>query len=288
MFHFSTALKNIRRTPYQALAATSVMVLTFFALSVFLMVSFGSVKLLEFFEGKPQITVFFLDEANREEIASLESELEASGKMKTKRFVSKDEALEIYREQNKEDPILLELVTAEILPASLEISASSPEDLAHLADIVSGSPLVEEVVYQADLIAELTAWTKAIRTFGFIIVGYLSLVSFLVMLVVIGMKVSARREEIEILRLVGATDWFIRAPFIIEGFIYGVFSALMAWLFSLVGLWQALPYLSVFLSGTGLIPVNPIWTLYLLGLLLLGGMLVGGAGSFLTVWRYLR
>lgn len=286
--HLSTAWKNIRRAPYQALAAASVMVLTFFALGVFLMVSFGSVKLLEFFEAKPQVTVFFLDEASREEIAVLESQLQASGKVKMMRFVSKEKALEIYKEANKEDPILLELVTAEILPASLEISANSPEDLAVLAKIVSGSQLVEEVVYQADLIEQLLAWTRAIRMAGLAIVGYLGLVSLLVMLVVIGMKVAAKREEIEILRLIGATNWFIRAPFIIEGLLYGFFSAFIAWLLSLVGLERALPYLSNFLSGTGLIPINPIWLFYLLIFLLVSGFFVGGLGSFLAVWRYLR
>lgn len=288
MLYFKIALKNIRRAPYQALTAMLVMFLTFLALSVFLMVSFGSIKLLEFFESKPQVTVFIKDGAKEEEISQLEQSLKETGRIKNLKFVSKEEALEIYKKQNEADPILLELVTAEILPASLEISSFNPEGLAVLAEKVRDSEIIEDVIYQKDIIEELTVWTRGTRIVGLGVIGYMSLVSLLVMLVVIGMKASMKREEIEVMRLVGATNWFIRMPFVIEGLVYAVTAAFLVWLVSVIGVFQISGFLASFLQGTGLMPLDPWWFLYLLIFLLTGGLLVGGAGSLLVVWRYLK
>jgi cell division transport system permease protein len=180
------------------------------------------------------------------------------------------------------------MVSSSILPASLEISAKEIRDLQILADIAKKEPLVDEVVYQKDIVNTLIGWTSSLRSFGFILVGFLVFVSILIILMVIGMKIAVRREEIEILRLVGASRWYIRWPFILEGMYYGFLGAVFAWGILYLLLIYFTPFLSSFLTGIPLFPISFMLVLYLLLTMIGGGVLVGIIGSFLAVWRYLK
>lgn len=285
---FQITWKHIRRSPYQALAALTIMVLTFFVVSVFLLLSFGSEKILDYFETRPQITAFLKDEATQEEIENLKDRLLNTDKVANLQYISKEEALAIYREQNKDDPLLLELVTADILPASLEVSAVDSLSLPELAEILKGAEEVEEVLFQEDVVATLTFWTQMIRKAGLILIAFLILVSLLVVLIIVSMKISLKKEEIEILRLLGASGGYIRNPFLLEGAFYGVFGAGLAWGLVYLCLLYATPFLTSFLGEISLLPV-PLWfMLALLGSESLLGVLIGSLASFLAVHRYLR
>lgn len=288
MRFLKTTWRHIRRSPYQAFAAILITSLTFFVISVFTLVIFGSSKVISYFESKPQVTAFFKNEAKKESIDALKKQLESSDKVAKIKFVSKEEALKIYREQNKNDPLLLELVTADILPASLEISATRIDYLTELSDSLKNSPVVSEVVFQKDIISTLTSWTNAIRKIGVVLVFVLALVSVFIMMTIIGIKISQRREEIEIMRLIGATYWYIRWPFILEGIFYGVTGAFFGWAFSSLAIWYATPFLSSFLQGIPMLPVSPIFLLEILGANVSFAILLGIFSSFLAVLRYLK
>ena len=122
--------KNVRRSPYQALAAVLIMMLTFLTISFFVFLLSGSSRIVSFFESKPQVTAFFKNETKQKEIDDLTQKVKEGGVVASVKFVSKQQALKIYQEQNKDDPLLLDLVTADILPASLEISTFKIEDLS--------------------------------------------------------------------------------------------------------------------------------------------------------------
>jgi len=106
-----TTWNHIRRSPYQASAAIGIMFLTFFLASVTILAAGGSQMLLRYFETRPQVTAFFKDEVKQEEIEALIQKLDQTGRVSSTKFVSRQEALAIYREQNKNDPLLLEMVT---------------------------------------------------------------------------------------------------------------------------------------------------------------------------------
>src|ERR1700730_17496818 len=117
-----TTLQHIRRSPYQSLAAVFIMMLTFLSITVFSFIVFGSSAVINFFESKPQVTAFFKDTATQQNIDGLRNQLNTTGMIASTKYISKEQALQIYKAQNKNDPLLLDLVTADILPASLEIS----------------------------------------------------------------------------------------------------------------------------------------------------------------------
>jgi cell division transport system permease protein len=283
-----TSWKQIRRTPYQALTAVFIMMLTFLSITVFSFLVFGSSIVINYFESKPQVTAFFKDEASQEEIKQLENNLRQTGKISEVRFVSKKEALEIYREQNKDDPLLLDLVTEDILPASLEISTEKIDDLGSVSDALKGSPIVSEVIYQKDIVSTLSKWTNAVRIIGTSVIVVLALVSIFIMMMVIGFKVAQKRDEIEIMKLLSATNWYIRTPFMLEGIFYGAIGTLFGWLIATAGLLYATPYLESFLKGIPLLPVSPLFLLALLAAELIIAIGLGVLASFLAVLRYLK
>src|SRR5260221_2891047 len=95
-----TTARQIRRSPYQAIAAIFIMMLTFLAISVFAFIVFGSSVAIKYFESKPQATAFFKDDVKQSDIDYLQRTLQQTGKVSHMRFVSKKQALEIYKEHN--------------------------------------------------------------------------------------------------------------------------------------------------------------------------------------------
>lgn len=292
MKHLRTSLKHIRRTPYQALIAICIMTLTFLSITFFAFLIFGSSKVIQYFESKPQLTAFFKDEAQQQDIDNFKKTLSETGKVASMRFVSKNEALEIYKGQNKGDPLLLDLVSSDFLPRSLEVSTYKIEDLASVAQIMRSSPLVMEgdqgVIYQKEVVSTLTKWTNGIRVIGIALIIILSLVSIFIMMTVIGFKVSQKREEIEIMRLLSATNWYIRWPFVLEGVIYGVVGTVIGWLIASAALLSATPVLEAYLKDIPVLPVSPLFLLLILAGEMLFAVVLGVLASSLAVLRYLK
>lgn len=282
--------RNIRRTPYQALAASMVMFLTFLTLSVFLILATASQQILRFYESKPQAIAFFKDGTTEADVKAIQSALNQTGRITGFKYVSKEEALQIYRERNKGNPMLLELVTANILPASLEISTKVPEDLKEVALVVKKEPVVEEVVFPEDVVASLTQATKFIRVVGGSVTAFLIVFSTLIIVMLIGFKIRIKRDEIEIMTLLGASNWFIRLPYLIEGVVYTLVGAILGWTVSLSIVWYFEPLLRNNLGEVAkqLLPIPPSLIGEFLLIEIILATLVGSLGSLIAVRRYLH
>lgn len=285
---FKTTWRNIRRSPYQALAAVFVMALTFLFVSFFIFILYGSTKAISYFESRPRVTAFFRQEVKQSDIDNLKNDLNKTNKISSIKFVSKQDALKIYRDQNKSDPLLLELVTADILPASLEISTVKIADLSEINNMLKASVLVSDVVFQKDVTSVLTSWTNALRSIGLALIIVLSLVSIFIMVIIIGVKISHKKEDIEIMRLIGAGSWYIRWPFILEGIFYGSVGALIGWGVAGSALWYATPMLSSFLKEIPIFPLPLIFLMGVLGAEVLIAIILGIVSSFVAVLRYLK
>lgn len=280
--------RNIRRTPFQALAASMIMFLTFLALQIFVILAAGSQTALRYFESKPQVIVFFQEGTTSQDISAIENALQQETRVAKTKFVSKEEALQIYRERNKSDPALLELVSANILPASLEISTQSPQDLQAVADLLKREPVVSDVIVPEDVVQTLTSVTRIIRIVGGATVGFLMVFATLVIVMIIGFKIRIKRNEIEIMKLLGASSAFIRTPFILEGIFYAVAGTGLSWILSYTLLWYFTPFLQGYLGEVKLLPVNPLFMMVLLGGSLILALVIGGLGSMSAVRRYLK
>lgn len=284
-----TTWQHIRRSPYQALAAIMIMAVTFFIGLLFVQLSLGADKLLNYLEKKPQVVIFFNDSVTSEDqVADLKNKLSSTGKVSKMQFVTKDEALKIYQDRNKSDQDLLALVTAKTLPASLEIGAKNAVDLPVIYDLVKDTENIEEISYQKEIVSSLINVVDHIRKFGAGLVGFLLITSLFIVLTVVGMKISLRKDEIEVQRLIGASKWYIRWPFIFEGIIYGVFGAFLAWAVVSALTYFFTPRFQTYLAGTGIFPLSLNFYLLVLGSSVATGIVVGSIGSLIAVWRYLK
>lgn len=288
MRSLNLALKNIRRTPYRSLAAFLIMFIIFLNVAVFTLVTAGSQAILSFLEKRPQITAFFKDKATTEEIDDLKNELLETGIVENVKFVSKEEALAIYKERTKNEPILSEFVTPEILPASIDVSAKKAKNLDQIAQILQSKDFVEEVIFLKDVIADLITWTQALRIGGVAIVSLLSIESILIVLLLTAIRIASRKDEIQITHLLGATRFYIAKPFLWEVSIYNVFGAFFGAITALFILLFFTPQLALIIKGIPILPISPIFmALFVVGVSL-AALLIGLIGSGLALLRYLK
>jgi len=289
MTPLKSAWHHIRRSPFQSLIAVTVMTISFFSLSFFVIISHGMSSVLNFFETKPEVTIFLKDGLDRSTVEGLQKELSNYPKIREIKFISKDKALEIYKEQNKNNPLLTEMVTASILPASFEVSVSDPKILEQIAQNFSiKTSQVDEIIYQKDIINSLLIWTDFIRKTGIIIVSVTTAITILIITVIIGMKITNRKEEISISRLLGASNYYVKRPFLIEGIIYGLTGSFVGLLITFI--------LSAFFAGRINLFFSPVvfissdyrfYAILLLSSLSLGS-LIGFTASWIGVKRNIK
>jgi len=281
-------LKQIRRSPYQAIAAALAMSLTFFVASIFIILIFGGQLVLLYLEQRPQVIAFFSDETKESRILEIAKEIETTGLSKEIKYVSKEEAYEIYRERFKDDPLLLESVTADFLPAHLEVSAQKVDDIKILTEGFRQREEVESIVAPEDVVGKLANVTRTVRAAGLIFVSVLIAISFLIIIMVVGMRIALRRDEISIMNLVGATRWYIAKPFFIEGALYGIIGASIATflVYSLLLFYS--PQIQNFLGPIQIFPISPLFFLYLWLAQVTAAITVGVLGAAIALYRYLR
>ena len=296
-----TAFDYIKRSPFQAASAISVLTLTFFVATILAVLVFASSNILKYFETRPQIIAFLKSETTTEQVQALQNKLSEDSRVKTIKYVPKEDALEIYKEATSDNPLLGELVSPSIFPASIEFSVTELSFAQDVINEVKTEAIVDSVGFTAavggesnleNVITRLKSITYYVRVGGIAFLASLGTVSLLVLLVIIGMRLSARKSEIEILNLIGATPGFIRNPIILEAFIYCMTGVFLGWVFSLIiGLYVTPSIVSYF----GQIPVLPkdiasfvlLYLVILLGEIVIGLILalLGGSIAFSRAYK---
>lgn len=188
-------------------------------------------------------------------------------------------------------------MTADILPASLEVTATEPKFLSVLNDVIKKTEGVEEVVFQKDVVDTLVTWTNAIRFIGGALAILLAIDSLLIIMTVISMKIALKRDEIEIFKLIGASQWYIRMPFLLEGGFYGAVGAFAAWSIIMTGLWYfhgtllaflgPIPMINSLLSAPGSWPALMYIGIFFASMMT-SGFILGSMGSLVSLSRYIK
>jgi cell division transport system permease protein len=210
-----------------SLAATATMTLMLLLLAGFFIVQNGLLAGLAFVEQKVEVVGDLAPAATAAEVADLQARVAALPEVRDVTYVSRDEALARFRAaraaQGEED--LTQYLDANPLHASLEVKLRNPTDFAAVTDILRADPAIERVKNITDLVSRVVTVTEFLRTAGFVILGIIGLIVLFIIINTIRLAVVARAEEIEVMRLVGASDAFIRWPFVFEGALVGLFGA---------------------------------------------------------------
>jgi len=261
---------------------------TFFVGFSFSLFVIGASRVLQHFETRPQIIAFFELETPIEEIEKTIEKIKSKPYVESAKIITQEDALKLYQEENKNDPLLLELVTADILPASIEVSGRNIESLINIKNDFDEFNQVEDVVFQEDVVAILSKWIGAAEIIGISAVSILTLISFLIIMTVTAMKATAQKKSIKIMRLLGATKGYIKVPFMYEGMIYGLVGATIGWLITFSILLYLTPSINEVLGEIKLLPI-PLEFYIIHGIIgILSGVFLGGFASLVAIQRLIR
>lgn len=289
--------KSFARNGWLSTATVSVMALAIFVMTSLLLLNVITQSLIANLQDRIDISVYFKQETPEPEILKVRRDVEQLTEVKSVEYVTPDEALRAFKERHKDNPLLLESL-AELgtnpLQATLNIKARETNQFASIASFLerdSYKPLVDKVNYSqnAEVIGRLSGIIGGIRRGGAILALALAAIAVLVAFNTIRLAIYTAREEIGVMRLVGASNWYIRGPFVITGIIYGIAAALITIAVMVPVVGAVSPKISGFLlTGTNLFAYvqQNFWTI--LGIQLAVGMVLGALSSYIAIRRYLK
>jgi cell division transport system permease protein len=293
------AFQSFRRNWVMSLVAVTIIYISLLVMGAFFLTGTLLNKVVSSFEQKVSISIFLKDGAAPADVQALQQNLVGDKRIKGVDYVSKAQALEKFKERTKNVPQLVEQLRGNPLPASLEVSLVDPRQVravvktieadANLAKVIKNpaNPEADDIKYAQEVVDRLFQATNVVRLFVAVFMVLLFIVSLVLIGNTIRLAIYSRRREIGIMRLVGASNWFISTPFLMEGVIQSTIGALLAILtlvlaqsFIVPWLQSTLRFLPVTITASALGQLS--------ALLLLSGIVIGLVGSGMATRRYLK
>jgi len=280
------------------LGAVITIYLSLLLVGVFLVTGVLVNSVVKSVEDKVTIQIFLKDGAATDDVNALQKNLLANTLVQGVEYTSKDKALAQFKEDMKQSPEIIDQLEGNPLPASLDVTLKDPRTVEEMVKAIKIDALFTKVAdrpdnpeeslkYGQQVVKKLFAFTRVIRTLEIAFVAMLAAVSLIFINNTIRLAIYARRKEIGIMRLVGASNWFIRTPFLLEGVLQSLIGATLA-ILSIVGLQaaimprlgEALPFLPVGMNGAATAQIALV--------LILAGVFIGLLGSGFALRRYLK
>ena len=282
------AFVSLRRNGLMSFASVSTVALSLLILGMFLVMVLNLSHMASALESQVEISVYLEDGLNDLEIRETGTRITKIPGVSQVLFVSKDEALERFKQRlGDQQGMLSALGDSNPLPDAFEVKVDKPEQVKPAAQAIAKLKGVENAKFGQEVVEQVFNLARMIRVLGVILIVFLALAALFIISNTIRITVFARRKEIGIMKYVGATDWFIRWPFLIEGMILGFGGALVAVLLlsqtygALVSqIYQSLAFLPV-------IPQYPFIT-HISFFLLVVGTVIGALGSTISLKKFMK
>ncbi|MDJ1122357.1 permease-like cell division protein FtsX [Olsenella sp. YH-ols2217] len=292
---------HFRRNWSTALGAVVTIFLSLFIIGLFMLGSSVLTNMVGSVEDKVTIQAFLSDDANQENVDALQKAIQGWGDVESVTYKSKDEALDEYRNtmSNKNAAAAVDALDGQNpVPASLVIKLTDPQQVSTVADkLIADADFkavcddpdnpAASVQYGQETVERLFSVTNYVRIIAIVLVILLTFVAFVFINNTIRLAISARRREIAIMRLVGASNGFIRGPFVMEGALEALIGALLAIGALQLGISFLLPKIEESLQFLA-VSLDPTVVAATYGLLLVVGVLIGLLGSAIAMRRYLK
>ena len=280
--------KSIRRNGFMSFASISTVAVSLLVLGMFLMIFLNTNNLAQYLESQVQVSVYMQDSATVKELASVKDKLTKMPGVVKVTQVSKQQALERFKKRlGDQQQLLSSLGKENPFPNSFEIQVDSPERIKVLTPQIGQLPKVETAKFGQEVVEHLFQLTKILRFGGIILVVFLAMATLFIISNTIRLTVFARRKEVIIMKYVGATDWFIRWPFLLEGMTLGFCGAVVASLFINSIYSGLLERIHATLAFLPLLPTYPL-LLYVDVFLLVAGTGIGALGSYISLRKFLQ
>ncbi len=292
-----TGMVNFRRNLWLAGASTLIMIITLVILSVLTLLFVITSYSVKTIQERVDISAYFKTGLAESQIIVIRDELTQDPRIKEVRYVSSQEALKNFKQKHEGDTLIIDSVkelNENPLPATLQIKANNLGDYPAIAESLNADRYkasLEKVNFEDNriIIDRLNTLLKFIITFGLILIVVFSLIAILVIFNTITLTIYNRHEEVEIMRLVGATNWYIRGPFIIEALVYSVLATIITSLLVLPIYFRYLPKISNYLTpGAEFFDGNLSTFLMIVLVQLIVAFFLSTISSLLAIRRYLR
>jgi len=279
---------SLKRNNWMSFASIGTVAVSLLILGMFLIVVLNLNKMAASLESQVQISVYLQDDLKQQDIDCIEGKIKDFQGIATITYIDKDKALERFKERLGDQKFLLTaLGDTNPLPNAFEVTVQRPDFVKTLSESISQIDGVESAKFGQDVVEHLFDLTRMVRLFGLGIMVVLAGATVFIISNTIRLTVFARRKEIAIMKYVGATDWFIRWPFLLEGMVLGFLGGAIATII-LRGSYSAVTA-RVYdtLTFLPLIPEYPFLN-YISIAILISGTFIGALGSTISLKRFLK
>ncbi len=282
------AALSIKRNRLMSIASISTVAISLLILGIFTIMILNMNNLANILESQVQVTAYLSDEAKEDDVTKLAEQIKKLPGVTKVDFISKEEALKRFANRLGERKELLDsLGNTNPLPNAYEIHVDAPDKVKPVAEAVRKLGKVEDTRFGQETIEQLFSLTKILRYGGFILIVFLAFAALFIISNTIRITVFSRRREVSIMKYVGATDWFIRWPFLLEGMALGLFGSLIAVLLLVWVYGMIVDRVHASLAFMPLVPRSPMLT-YISVCLLAVGMGIGALGSSISLKKFLK
>lgn len=280
--------KSIRRNGFMSFASISTVAVSLLVLGMFLLIFLNTNNLAKYLESQVQVSVYMQDDAGAGELTSVREQLQKMPGVVKVTSVSKEQALERFKERlGDQEQLLNSLGKDNPFPNSFDVQVDNPERIKAITPLIGQLPKVETAKFGQEVVEHLFQLTRILRFGGVVLIIFLAMATLFIISNTIRLTVFARRKEVVIMKYVGATDWFIRWPFLLEGMTLGFFGAILASLF-INSIYSALlDRIHATLAFLPLLPPSPLLG-YVTLFLLAAGTGIGALGSYISLRKFLR
>lgn len=287
-YFIKEALYSLKRNGLMSFASVTTVALSLLILGLFLVMVLNLNNMASALESQVQISVYLQDGLSDFEMREVGTRITKLPGVVQVNFISKEEAMKRFKERLGEQQSLLNaLGDVNPLPNAFEVKVDRTDRVKTAAQAVMQLKGVENAKYGQEVIEQLFALTKMVRIFGLVIIVFLALAALFIISNTIRITVFARRKEIGIMKYVGATDWFIRWPFLLEGMMLGFGGAMLAVLFLNETYGVLIHQVYESLAFLPLIPQYPFIT-NISVVLLVTGTVIGALGSTISLRRFMK
>ena len=287
-YYFREAFLSVIRNSWISVASIGVVAVSLLILGSSLLLVMNANYIAANLESSLEISAFFKEETTPDEMQDLESVLAERPEVASVVFVSKEQALEEMKENlDAQEDILAGLEEKNPLPNALRIKTATAEQVAPLSAELKTYEQFDEVRYGQGVVEKMMALSRMVRVAGLVTMVLLGVAAIFLIATTIRLSVYARRKEIGIMKFLGATNLFVQFPFILEGMILGLVGSLIAIAIVYFGYITIIDNIQLSLPFMRLVTdkalIKP-----LMGLLLLIGLVIGAAGSLISMRRFLK
>ena len=288
-------LKNFWRNGLLSTATVAVTAIALLVTLGLMMFNFATGEAISSVKDKIDISVYFKTTTAEDDVLSIQKVVESLPEVKQVEYINKDEALRRFKEQHQDDSIsqAISLLNENPLEASLNIKAKSPELYGAIAQSLQADAIkqyVDKISYSENkvIIDKLTKIIDNVNQGGLVLVIFLAIVSGLIVFNTIRLAIYSNRDEIGIMRAVGASNMLVRGPFLIDGILNGTIAAVLSLILAIPIIHFIAPYMKGFIPGLDITNYfySGLFRLFLLQLLF--GIGISIISSFLAVRRYLK